>query len=619
MKEPKNKQRAQYKRRLLLHKSCNYFRYFRRANGDYKKSENAKLVRWCFQSLLVVHAAMLAYGAWIHGPGWDEGGHLPSGISHWQIGTIDAYRVNPPLVRMIATLPIAMVDFELPQFRGEDTRMRPEWVMGHVFWQQHGRNAYWYLTIARWACIPWSLLAAYMIYVWATRLYGQASGLFAAVLWCFSPLVLTNAQMMTPDAAAAAMGVSASYVFWKYIKDPTWLRAIDAGILLGLAELTKFSWVILFILWPVIWVSDLFAKRSSLTTVDFRGRSLQFLSIVLLAIFVINVGYGFEGTFDRLGAYRFVSSSLRASGENEDAANRFRGSVFGTVPIPLPRNYVLGIDRQKLDFESGSRSYLRGVWKDRGWWYYYVYGLFVKEPIGYLLLFCVAFVYSVRRDWNWETVHLLSPAVVVFLLVSSQTGFNHHLRYVLPCFPFVFIWMGQIWPWIAVSFVRKMVLFFVLGSSVLSSFYVFPHSHAYFNVFGGGPMSGHNHMLDSNIDWGQDILLLADWIEAHPEKPIDGVAYSLDWLIKRDALGIPDKNPPPGFLEKNTGSIDRADFGPKPGRYAVFVRPLREDAKIYDYFRFFQPAEVLGYTVYIYEIGEQDVERYWDSFPISEP
>lgn len=570
-----------------------------------------KLIRCCFKLLLVVHAAMLGYGAWIHGPGWDEGGHLPSGISHWKTGNTDAYRVNPPLVRMIATLPVAWIDFDLPDLQVEDTRIRPEWVMGHLLWRQHGRNAYWYLTVARWICIPWSLLAAYIIYVWGTQLYGQASGLFAAILWCFSPLVLANAQMMTPDTGAAAMGVAASYAFRIFVKNPTWFRAIDAGILLGVAQLTKFTWVVLFLLWPAIWAANLFLQRHTLTTTLFRRSSSQFLVIVLLAVVVINVGYGFEGTLERLHSYRFVSNSLTAIGKGEDATNRFSGTLVGELPVPLPRNYLLGIDRQKLDFESGSRSYLRGVWQDHGWWYYYLYGLLIKEPIGYLLLFTVALVHSVRRKWNWESVFLVLPGIVVFLLVSSQTGFNHHLRYVLPCLPFAFIWMGQVLPWIAESLARKMVMLFVLGTSILASCCVFPHSHAYFNALAGGPMSGHHHMLDSNIDWGQDILLLADWIEAHPERPIDGVAYSLDWLINRHSLGVTDKNPPPGFLGRNTDSIDHELFGPKAGRYAVFVRSLREDSKTYEYFRFFDPVEVLGFTVYIYEIDDDDVARYW--------
>lgn len=126
-------------------------------------------------------------------------------------------------------------------------------------------------------------------------------------------------------------------------------------------------------------------------------------------------------------------------------------------------------------------------------------------------------------------------------------------------------------------------------------------------------MHGHDHMLDSNIDWGQDILLLADWIEEHPDKPIDGVAYSLDWLVDRKALGITEQEPPRGYLGSDIDSVARDDFGPRPGRYAVFVRPLREEHRRFDYFRYLKPVEVLGYTIYIYEVDAADVQHYWEA------
>ena len=55
----------------------------------------------------------------------------------------------------------------------------------------------------------------------------------------------------------------------------------------------------------------------------------------------------------------------------------------------------------------------------------------------------------------------------------------------------------------------------------------------------------------------------------------------------------------------------RASFGPQPGRYAVFVRPLREAEMRFDYFRDFEPVEILGYTIHIYELDEADVANYW--------
>jgi hypothetical protein len=152
----------------------------------------------------------------------------------------------------------------------------------------------------------------------------------------------------------------------------------------------------------------------------------------------------------------------------------------------------------------------------------------------------------------------------------------------------------------------------LLGSAVFSSVWVFPHSHAYFNALVGGPTHGHDHLLGSNIDWGQDILLLSDWARDHPERPLDGMAYSLNWLIDREVLGLPDEEPPRRFPDELPITEEaKASFGPQPGRYAVFVRPLREAEMRFAYFREFEPVEILAYTIHIYELDEEDVAAYW--------
>ena len=67
------------------------------------------------------------------------------------------------------------------------------------------------------------------------------------------------------------------------------------------------------------------------------------------------------------------------------------------VPVPVPRNYLLGIDVQKRDFESHYYSYLRGEWRKEGWWYYYLYGLAVKVPLGVWALALLAAVLGLTR------------------------------------------------------------------------------------------------------------------------------------------------------------------------------------------------------------------------------
>lgn len=600
----------------------------------------------------IIHVLMLAYGGWIHGPGWDEVGHLSAGISHWKTGKFDLYRVNPPLIRLVATLPVSLASIDLTWvWNSGDPISRPEWRLGQELWSLYGMDAYQFLTWSRWISLAWTFLAIVVLYRWGRELYGEWGGVLAVFLWCISPLVLSNAQMITPDTGASACGLLAGYSFWHWLGNTrhTWSESSLLGLVLGLAQLTKFTWLILFGLWPLLALLYRQPRSEAVPTPGIHSLRHLFLIVFPVAVLVINLGYGFENTFKPLGEFRFASQlftgATGSSRQPQDVSdNRFERTALGVVPVPIPENFLRGVDRQKYDFEQGFSSYMRGRWKPRGWWYYYLYCLAVKAPVGMLVLFGMTVAISVYRATRGNTevntedsdatlrenescvattaksrkatsgaefvfldqVILLSPAVVIFLLVSSQTGFSHHFRYVMPAAPFVFIWMGKLASPTIWTMAGRIYRFPVIGFAcwaATSSLWIFPHSHAYFNEFAGGPRSGHFHLLDSNIDWGQDILLLADWIDRHPDIQLKGVAYSLDHLIDRESLGIPRGRPP------TREQLLRDDADSTFGWYAVFVRPLREKRGDYAYFLRLEPEEVLGHTVYLYHLEQSDIPR----------
>ena len=205
--------------------------------------------------LVLIHAGLLAWGAARHSPAWDEPGHLVAGISHWQFGTFDLMRVNPPLVRAVAAVPV-LVAMPVTNWRGyeDGVGVRPERSARRTLAAVYADRIFWVHTLARWACIPFSLLGAYVCFRWARELYGDRAGILALILWCLSPNVIAYAQLLTPDAGAAAMGVAAAYCLWRWLKASTWRGALAAGVVLGLAELTKSTWIVLFGLWPLLWI-----------------------------------------------------------------------------------------------------------------------------------------------------------------------------------------------------------------------------------------------------------------------------------------------------------------------------------------------------------------------------
>lgn len=569
-------------------------------------------------ALLCLHGVLLAVSAARHSPTLDEVGHLPAGICIWEIGRFDLYCVNPPLVKMVAAAPVWM-DGPILDWRSfsDAPGARPEWSIGADFVRANGERSFWYFTAARWACIPFSIVGGWVCFRWARELYGPLSGLMALSLWCFSPNILGWGATINPDAGAAAMGVLAGYCLWRWLQDGSWGRAAAAGFALGLAELTKSTWLLLFPLWPLLW---LLVRRTS--PAARRGReALQLGFILLLGLYVLNLGYGFEGTLRRLGDYEFVSRMLtgrESTADGSPAGNRFAATWLASVPVPLPAPEVIGIDLQKRDFEERKWSYRNGEWKNGGWWYYYGYALLLKEPLGTWLLAILAGILLLRdrrysAAWRDELV-LLVPALAVLVLVSSQTGFSRYLRYVLPCFPFAYIWISRIARSVAL---KNRVLAGVAAAawtwSVVSSLLIYPHSLSYFNELAGGPEEGHRYLIDANIDWGQDLLDLRRWYAAHPEaRPLRAAVYS---MLPLEAFGIETQGaPPPGpTSETDLGRLTADEglrLGPQPGWHALSIHRLHDRDGSYDYFLHeFKPVEVIGYSIYVYHLSIGEANR----------
>ncbi len=637
--------------------------------------------------IMAFHAILLGCSAVRQSPTWDEVGFVVAGVRHWQFGEFDLFRVNPPLVRLLASAPLVLAGSNVNWTGLSDhPSSRREFNIGQQFIIDDPHRAFQLFFIARRASIAFSLLGAWICFCWARELYGNRAGYLGLALWCFSPNILAHGQLMTCDVGAASLGAAAAYLFWHWLRTPTWTRAFFAGMVLGLAELTKFTLVVFFPLWPALWMvwrmgsphpnplpkgegtlcphpSPLPKGEGTVARPTWRRELGQLAVILLLAVYVINLGYGFEGSLKPLGDYQFVSQMFGAPQPSGDTAsaglgNRFAGTWLGAVPVPLPDNYLRGIDRQRLDFENKMWSYLRGEWRFGGWWYYYLYGLAIKEPVGTWVLIALALGVSVfgpggskaGRETGSETdknvcpaagysgtgraegtdknvcppgaycaswrdeIVLLAPLVVILTLVSSQTGFNHQLRYVLPIFPFAFIWMSKVARAVEFGWGRGTVPFSLRENrdsprvhrgiacvaavallwSVGSSLYYYPHSLSYFNELVGGPTGGIMHLASSNTDWGQDLFYLKRWLDEHPEAQPLYLGWEV-WPVDPGAAGISFTSPP--------------RRGPEPGWYAMSVNVIRSKQGQFAYFLDFKPVAMAGYSIYIYHVTPEEANR----------
>ncbi len=657
--------------------------YFNRLSKSfqavYRCLERPQIARRTVFVLLVIHSGLLAYSAYVHSPTLNEPGHLVAGLSHWKFGRFELYRVNPPLVRMVAALPVMAVGYE-EDWSGfyEGPGARPVFPMGEDFVAANGERSFFLFMIARWACIPFSWIGAITCYLWARDLYGRPAGVMACVLWCFEPNTLAHASLITADVGGTALGVAACYTFWKWLKNPTWMQALLTGVVLGLAELCKTTLILFYPLWPVLWLIYRWPDHTAMQVRDWFREAGMLALRMAIGLYILNVGYGFEDTCKPLGEFHFVSdlftgresSNATQEAGNESTSvskppfqnshNRYAAMPLGNIPVPFPKNYLLGIDIQQRDFENYVRpSYLRGKWQDYGWWYYYLYAAAIKVPLGTWLLSLIvaaAILASRRKNPRRGTIAfrdgfvLLMPPLVIFVVCSAKTGFSEHFRYVLPCFPFVFIGIACFSPTYLHLFKKNTVdssgqmavasnsgvchtsrFFGSYAASILllwsfaSSLWIYPHSLSYFNEVVGGPLNGAEHLLGSSVDSGQDLRYLKRWLDGHPESKPPYLVYCGYFDPTDVGLSVANNTGPPLCVDSASSYVKGVNIGRRAvlgdDSYAVSVSFVKGASLVgsgnslwntsigksfIGLLRYYPTQVRCGYSICIYSAIEQD-------------
>lgn len=478
--------------------------------------------------------------------GWcnDESAHIPAGLYHLETGHMDAYRVNPPLPRMLAAIPLLIDHPRMDWFSTPNPRSRNEYMFAHQWVTENLEDVPRQLRLARSTMTVFFLLGAWTVTRWASDLYGRRAGWLALALWSLSPDVITYSATVAPDLPAAATGLFACYWYWKWLYAGKNEIPWEVCIGVALATLSKFSWLFLFLLLPCLTLLHGLIRRpesaedkvAASSTMIARWRftwpRVTKLAVALACtVVLINLIYGFEGTGKRLGDFEFLSRSL--GGENESrlaTGNLFRGTAIGALPMPVPKEMLQGIDYLKWEFERGMSCYLCGEWKFRGWWYFYLVAMAVKFPIGYTVLIAIggaSMVAGFLRRQSIPGEWIIPLVAVIFIaLVSSQTGFTHHLRYVLPSFGFLYILAARSMLVLPRPLATITLIVCLTGTVVYHATHL-GQAHAHFNWLAGGPENGWRYLSLSNVDWGQSTFRMADWARSHPEiRPLTVVFVS---------------------------------------------------------------------------------------------
>src|SRR5262249_5705937 len=152
---------------------------------------------------------------------------------------------------------------------------------------------------ARLATIALTIVLIGVVFVVATRLFGLAGGVASTLLAAFCPNILAHGHLVTTDLGHALFFFLAVLAYARVLQRPTLRSVCMAGLTVGLAQLTKFTALILY---PLLALMTATAGRRNDA---WWPRWAAYLVCVVLSLLVLNAGYLFADCGLVLSSYEF--------------------------------------------------------------------------------------------------------------------------------------------------------------------------------------------------------------------------------------------------------------------------------------------------------------------------
>ena len=505
---------------------------------------------------------------------FDEKAHIPSAYSYVRYGDMRLNPEHPPLLKDLAGLPLLFLDVKFPL----DT---PEW--------QNGINEQWTLgdlfmnctrpdiacndsdAILFWSRLPITLVALLLglfLFFWGRELGGALAGLIAAALFVLDPNTIAHGHYVTTDIGIAAFLFFAFYFFVHFLKRPSWKNVLLAGCFLGLAELTKFSAVLLFPIFGLFALLYALTKPTATPQSDTTPSRLhprfsilfEYLSkyavMVVVCFALISIVYALN-TWNMPAEKTIANAELVFAGERPAKVfARETLTTLATTPGLAPMaHYFLGVFMVFSRVAGGNTFYFLGTVSDTASPYYFPIIFALKESLPLLFLLLVTTGYTLFRitkavsgkqasdffrvfaeSFQARITQYLALFFILFYSYVSITGnLNIGFRHLFPILPFLYLLIAKT----LADFIRRhmeqsgylirplFALLFV--SMLLVPLSVYPSYLSYYNAIAGGNENGYKIATDSNYDWGQDLKHLRNFIDEHNQ------------CLKADYLGCDER------------------------------------------------------------------------------
>ncbi len=467
----------------------------------------------------------------------DEIAHIPSGYSYITTGD---YRLNPehpPLIKDLAAVPLLFLNLKFPYdyWRANLPVINNQWQMGWKFiYETAGNDPAKILMASHIPMMLITLTLGLLVFLWSKKLFGPKAGIFALTLLAFDASIIAHGRFVTTDLGISFAFFLNMMALYYYFEKPTKKSMLLAAFTFFVALVSKFSAAVLAPTYVVVFLMLVFRKGTEKKTDILTGIFDEKLSKRFVSALVSFAVICITGVIMMWGFYFFHTMNMPAevqknliyeSMPKNVVSDTLAGMSDNVVLKPMAQ-YLLGFSMVAGHVEGGHDAFLLGMTSNKGWWYYYPVVLALKTAIPIFIFMILLFLFRKQLEWKgWFTEIYLWILPIVLLAMGMQGSINLGIRYMLPIFPFLFVALSRLGNLIDFGTIKNVIsrqwkqgaagaiVVILLIWYVVGSLTTYPHYLSYFNEFVGGYQNGYKYLTDSNLDWGQDVKRLSEWIK----------------------------------------------------------------------------------------------------------
>ncbi len=465
----------------------------------------------------------------------DEGDHIFSGFEYWKHGDFGRNPEHPPLVKLLATIPILPMGLQEPPPAPVPFFKMQDFLGGFKLLYSNDADAI--LIRCRMVIALFTLTLALLVFLAAQEMFGTLAGIIAISLCVFEPALLANGALVTTDMALTCLFFASVYSFYRYVKRPSLGRLALCALPTGMAIVAKHSGILVLPALILVAIASLLivpdqSVSSEAAKQDQKRRLFQ-LAAALLAIFC------FSDLF-LWAIYHFRYAARPGGLEISPSLAEYAAGLTS----PLKRSVILFLAQHHLFPEAylygwtdillipGTRStFILGHNYASGRWFFFPAIFLIKSTLT-LLIFLLLVPFARIRRFKLELAFLTLP-VFFFVLASMSSMLNLGVRHILPIYPFCIILGAAAASSFAMRWrIAKVAVAALLLFAAVSSLHAFPDYLAYSNEIAGGPSHTYRLVADSNDDWGQGLKWTKKYLDQHPTSncwTTAGVIFASDY------------------------------------------------------------------------------------------